>query len=156
MKKRIALFLVIALCLVGCGDAPSLVSHTHEDLTISIPEDFLDLSDADFAADMDFAYGLDPIGIIGLREEKAVFAAYGLELDLQQYGALVIKGNNVDCTLTEKDGIPTFTYEANGYTYVVTIWQTEEAFWTVQAYCPAERFADSQSQMWEILQSIAV
>lgn len=156
MKKLIALFLVLSLCLWGCGDTPLLVPHTHKDLTISIPEDFLNLADADFAADMDFAYGLDPIGIIGLREEKAVFAAYALELDLQHYGALVIKGNNVDCTLTEKDGIPTFTYEANSYTYVVTIWETDEAFWTVQAYCPTERFSDSQSQMWEILRSVTV
>lgn len=156
MKKWIALFLVVSLCLTACGDKLTLDPRTHGDLTIGIPEDFIDLSQEDFAAGLDFIYGLDPMAVNGLREEKAVLAAYGLDLDLQRYGELVIKGNNVESALSQRDGILTFTYEANGYTYLVTLWETEAAFWTVQAYCPTADYARVQDQMWQILSSVTV
>jgi cobyrinic acid a,c-diamide synthase len=50
----------------------------------------------------------------------------------------------------------TFTYEANGYTYLVTLLETESAYWTVQAYCPTTDFEAAKDQMWEILTSIKI
>ena len=159
MKKWIALLLALVLCagvLPGCGEKEEAVPHTYEDLTISLPADFIDLSGEDFAQDLTFIQGLDPIAVNGLREEKATFAAYGLELDLQRYGQLVLLSNNVSGKLEQKDGIWTFSYEAGGYTYLVTLWETEEAFWTVQAYCPVDDYSKVQKDMWEILSSVSV
>jgi len=156
MKKFFLLLIVLSLCLAACGTETGPVSHTHKDLTIQIPQDFIDLSGEEFAADLDFVYGLDPIAVNGLREEKATFQAYGVELDLESYGKFILMANNVSSQLQQKDGILTFTYESGEYTYVVTLYETEEAFWTVQAYCPTGDFPKVQKEMWKILSSVTV
>ena len=156
MKKLFAFLLVLSLCLTGCGAKAAAPTHAFEDLSIQIPEDYINLSDEDFAADLAFVFGKDPIALNGLREEKATFEAYGLELDLESYGKFVIMANNVTATLEQKDGIHTFSYESSGFTYVVTVWETENAFWTVQAYCPNENYGSVKGDMWEILSSVTV
>jgi hypothetical protein len=156
MRKLILLLLVFALCFTACGAKETTAPHTYDDLTIRIPTEYVELTGEDFAAGLDFIFGLDPIAINGLREEKATFEAYGLSLDLESYGSFVILANNVSATLEQKDGIHTFSYESGGFTYVTTIWETEDAFWTVQAYCPTENYAKAKKDMWNILSSVTV
>jgi len=93
MKKLILLLLLLSLCLVGCGHESAAPSYAFDDLSIQIPEDYINLSDEEFAEGLSFIFGHDPIAVNGLREAKAVFAAYGLELDLQTYGNLLAKSN---------------------------------------------------------------
>ena len=142
MKKLFALLLVFSLLLTGCGETET-ASHSYEDLTIQIPTDYIELTGEDFAAGLNFVFGKDPIAVNGLREEKATFEAYGL-------------ANNVSAAIAEKDGIYTFSYESSGFTYVVTVWETETAFWTVQAYCPTENYGSVKDDMWKILSSVTV
>ncbi len=156
MRKLILLLLVCTLCLTACGAEETTAPHTYEDLTIRIPVDYIELSDEEFAAELDFVFGLDPIAINGLREEKATFEAYGLEMDLERYGKLLIAANNVKTQLTQTDGIWNFSYTAGEMTYVVTLWETEEAFWTVQGYCPTEEYNKVKKDIWNILSSVTV
>ena len=156
MRKLILLLLVCSLCLAACSAEEATAPHAYEDLTIQIPTGYIDLSGEAFATELDFVFGLDPIAVNGLREEKATFEAYGLNLDLESYGKFVILANNISATLEQKDGIHTFSYESGGFTYVTTIWETEDAFWTVQAYCPTKNYAKVKKDMWNILSSVTV
>lgn len=159
MKKGIIFLLVVVLLsafLTGCGNRNTSAAYTHEDLTITLPADFIDLSEQDFAAELSFIYGLDPITVNGLREPKSTFAAYGLDVDLERYGQLLISGNNVQAKLEQKDDILFFTYTVNGFSYVVTLWESEDAFWMVQAYCPTETYNKAKSDIWNILSSVTV
>lgn len=156
MKKAAVLLLVLCLGIAGCGKESALVPRTHGDLTIGIPGDYLDLSEESFAEGLDFIYGLDPIAVNGLREPKETFTAYGLELDLERYGDLLLKSNQVDAGLSRQEELLYFTYTANGYTYLVTLWETDTAFWTVQAYCPADHFRRAEDTMWRILRSVTI
>ena len=156
MRKLIPLLLALSLFLSGCGHEPAAPSYAFDDLSIQIPEDYINLSDEDFAADLAFVFGKDPIALNGLREEKTLFEAYGLELDLQRYADLIRMSNNVSAEVTQRDGIWTFSYESGGFTYVVTLWETEDAFWTVQAYCPNENYGKVKDDIWEILSSVTV
>ena len=156
MKKLFVLILVISLCLTGCGVKEASVSHSIKDLTIRLPAGYLDLSNEVYAADLDFLFGKDPIALSGLREEKNTFASYGLDLDLESYGSFIMLSNNVSASLEQKDGIYTFSYESSGFTYIVTLWETEDAFWAVQAYCPSENYQKAKDEMWRILRSVKV
>ena len=156
MKKFILLLVVLSLCLAGCGAEETSAPHAVQDLTIRIPTDYIDLSGEAFAEGLDFFYGKDPIIINGLRETKETFMAYGLELDLQTYGELLMESNNVSSQLTQKDNIWNFSYTSGDFTYVVTLWETEEAFWTVQAYCPTADYDSIKDDIWEILSSVTV
>lgn len=158
MKKCVTFLLVLVLLctvLTGCGNTKS-TTYTHDDLTITLPADFIDLSAENFAAELSFIYGLDPIAVNGLRESKATFTAYGLDMDLERYGQLLISSNNVQAKLEQKDDMLFFTYASNGFTYVVTLWETEEAFWMVQAYCPTENYNKVKNDIWKILNSVTV
>ena len=156
MKKLFLLLLVVSLCLAGCAGKETAASHTYEDLTIQMPTDYIDLTHEDFASGLTFLFGKDPIAINGLREEKATFESYGLSLQLEDYGKLLMISNNITTTLAEKDGIPTFSYESSGMTYVVTLYETDAAFWTVQAYCPTADYSNLQNDIWEILSCVTV
>lgn len=156
MKKLLATLLILSLCLSGCGHEIAAPSYAFDDLSIQIPADFINLSEESFAEGLSFVFGKDPIAINGMREEKATFAAYGLDVDLQGYGDLLIKGNNVRAELVQTNGIWNFSYESGGFTYVVTLWETADAFWTVQAYCPTENYSKVKADMWEILSSVTV
>lgn len=156
MKKLLSLLLALILCLAGCGTEPAAPSYAFDDLSIQIPAEYINLSDAEFAEDLAFVFGLEPITVNGLREPKATFAAYGLEPNLEQYGQALIKANQVNAVLAEKDGICYFTYEADTYTYLVSLWETKDAFWTVQAYCPTAQYSKVHTDMWEILRSVTV
>ena len=156
MKKALLLLLILCMCMSGCGADIATAPHSFQDLTIQIPVDYIDLSDEEFAQDLSFVFGKDPIALNGHREEKALFAAYGLELDLQRYGDLLMKSNNVTSQLSEKDSILHFSYASGDFTYVVTLWETEEAFWTVQAYCPTQDYNKVQKDIWNILSSVTV
>ena len=159
MKKHFVLLLALVLCiglLSGCGTKEINALRTHEDLAIAIPSDFMDLSDRSYAKDLDFLYGLDPIAVNGLREEKAHMIEHGYDLNLEGYANLILLSNKISTKLTKKDGICTFSYDTDGYTYVVTIWETHDAFWTVQAYCPTQEYPQVSDQMWKILSSVTV
>ena len=154
MKKVLLLLLIVSLCLSGCSAKETTAPHTHEDLTIRIPTDYIDLSGEEYAQDLTFIYGLAPVTVSGLRDDKSMFTEFNL--DLNGYGQLILEINNLSSQLTEQDGIPTFTYEANRYTYLVTLWETEDAYWTVQAFCPTADYEAAKDQMWEILASIKI
>ena len=155
MRKHFVLLLVLVLCITllsGCGAKERSAPHVYEDLTIRLPITFLDLSDTTYGAEYDFLWGMEPITVSGLRDDKSLFEAYNL--NLEGYGMLVMVVNGLECTLSQTDGIWNFSYEADGYTYLVTLRETEKAFWTVQAYCPTEDYPQEKDQMWEILRSV--
>ena len=159
MRKLFVLLLALVLCITplsGCSAKDATVSHTHTDLTICLPSTFLDLSEETFARDYDFLYGLDPITVSGLRDEKARFVAYAPDLDLENYGMLVLQANGVSSSLYHTDNMLHATYEADGYIYVVTFWETKDAFWTVQAFCPKEDYQQVSAQIQQILCSVSV
>ena len=156
MRKLLILLLALSLLLAGCGHEVAAPSYAFQDLSIQIPEDYIDLSDEEVAQGLDFLFGKDPIALNGLREEKATFQAYGVDLDLQTYGKLLMRSNSVSGELEEKDGLLYFTYTAGELTYVVTLWETGEAFWTVQAYCPTADYSKAENDIWEILTSVTV
>ena len=157
MKKFANLLLALVLlctCLVGCDSRNSTATYTCDDLTITLPADFIDLSEKEFVADLSFVYGLDPIVVSGLRESKSTFHAY--DVDLQRYGELLISVNNVHANLEQKDSILFFTYASGGFSYMVTLWENEDAFWMVQGYCPTENYNKVKSDLWEILSTVTV
>lgn len=159
MKKLGILLLVLALLcasFTGCDKDKSTATYTVDDLSITLPADFIDLSGEAFASELAFVYGLDPIAVNGLRETKSTFTAYGLDIDLERYGQLLISSNNVNAKLEQRDDILYFTYASDNFTYVVTLWETEEAFWMVQAYCPTEEYNSIKADIWDILESVTV
>ena len=148
MRRFLPLLLALTVFLLGaCGTR----SQAHGDLTVQLPDEFVDLSDESFASDFDFLYQGRGVAVAGIRESRqAVAAAYG-QLDAQQYAALSMKLHGIPGDPVRTDGIWHFSYSAvsNGQqiAYLCAVYETEESFWLVQSYCPAEHY-DAQI-MWQ-------
>ena len=158
IKVIVALLLVCAL-FAGCGVLCDQ-ERTCEDLTITIPGHFLDMSDQDYAKGMNFLYGFNDIAVVGIRETKESLAFYDADLTLEEYGALVMQGNGLDGDMELKEGLYTFEYEASNagqtFTYLGAVFEGEEAFWIVQAYCLSDEYEQHQADMMKWLKSVKV
>ena len=156
MKKPMQAFiclLVLVCILTGCSD-PVGKQMQYEDLSLTLPADFLDLSEESYAKDADFLYGWRTLVFMGLSEKKANLK----EMTLDEYTGYVISGNKLSCTPTVTGSGYVFTYEAavenTLYTYVTATVEGKTNFWILQFYCPSENLAENQPEIDIILQSI--
>ena len=94
-KRTAILCLCLALCLLaGCAKYPLGITVTCKDLQVTVPGDFVNLSEDSYAQDADFLYGWNTLVFMGLAEDKSKLQ----EMTLEAYTALVISGNGRDCT----------------------------------------------------------
>ena len=156
MKFRRIFCLLVLLCLLaGCTD-PIGRTVTHEDLLLTLPGDFLDLSGESYAQDADFMYGRKTLVFQGLSEKKSDLQ----EMTLAQYTSYVITGNGIASTPAPYGDGFTFTYDApigdKTYTYTVATFEGPERFWILQFYCPKENLAENQPEIEVILEGLQV
>lgn len=157
MKRYMTAFLSVMLALfmlAGCAENPMLDTIAHEDILLTLPIDFLDLSQESFAKDADFLYGYDSLIVMGMAEKKSALQ----EMTLEQYTDLVISGNKLT-DAPKKDGDRyLFTYEmpvGDGvYTYEVATFEGSTHFWIVQCYCPKADYNKHEISIAAILGSI--
>ena len=153
MKRIFSLavcLLLVAVSLSGCGRE----LYKAGALEIAIPDNYIDLSQADYAKDADFLFGRDTLIVMGIAEKKA-----GLkEMTLAEYTDLLISGNELETARTLGPNGYRFAYRAtvgeDTYTYYTGTFEAGDHFWTVQCYCPTGDFAKHSQQMEEILASV--
>jgi len=152
--------LLLALCLLwGCGTDEEMQTITCNDLKISLPQTFQDLSQAHYAEGVAFTFGTENMGICGTWEDKTALGAYFPDIDVRQYAELFVRTNHLSSVVDIVDGIPCFTYTVTGETtvqYLCGIFETESNFWVVQAYSSPEDFEALYDQMWEYIASVQV
>ena len=157
--KRFALAvlsLMMGVCLLaGCGDTyPEGKILTFPDMQLTLPGDFIDLSQEGIDADADFLYGRKTLIVKGAAEEKAKLQ----EMTLEEYTALVISGNQLQCTPQAYGKGYQFTYETavgeENYTYITATFEGKTNFWLFQLYCPTAELAENQPEIDMILSGI--
>lgn len=158
MKRLFCLAIVILLCfgsLCGCNDDTKV--YERGGLSLELPAYFEDKSSESFAGDYAFLYTYGGTGFLGICENRSDFPAGYENMGLEAYGKFVIFGNNLSCELEKKDGFYTFSYEKDTpegkLTYVAILLESEDAFWTVQAYCLSSLYEKNTSFMWDSLTS---
>ena len=157
--KRLALW---ALCLImavsllaGCGDDfPEGKVLQYADLQLTLPGDFMDLSNEGIGADADFIYGRKTLIVTGAAEDKSKLQ----EMTLEEYTALVISGNKLDATPIAYGKGYQFAYETavgdEVYRYVTATFEGENNFWLFQFYCPLADVEANQPEIDMILSGI--
>jgi len=153
----LCLILMLSL-LCGCGSITKTV--TCMELSLEIPVEGIDLSSQDYAQELDLLYGVGNVAVVAVHEPKATLEGYIEGLSLEQYGELVIQMHELDSGLIQKDGLWTFSYEADNagemFTYITAVYESDVNFWTVQAYCPTAEYEQHRSAMWEIVSSAKI
>ena len=156
MKRAAKLLLCLRVCLFllpGCRQQEEVFSC--EDLSLTLPAGYMNLSAEPYAADADFLLGRDRVIIRGITEDKAALLAQNPDMTLGRYGQRMLLSNGLSCPL-EQDN--TFTYEATvgdtAYTYTGIIWEGDVHYWVVQLYCPSEVFPSKQQEILQIMDSL--
>ena len=161
MKRFLRVAVPILLFIsIFCGCSDDTRTFQKGDLSIKLPSYFEDRSNESYAKSYDFLYTYGGTGFLGICEKRSDFPSGYEKMDLEAYGKFVIYGNNLSCELTKRDGVYTFTYEKDApegkLTYIAIVLETEDAFWTVQAYCLSKFYLENASLMWECLKSAKV
>lgn len=151
---KVFICLLVLMCLLtGCND-PVGVSIVCDDILLTLPADFIDLSGDSYGKDADFLYGRKTLVFMGLAEKKTSLQ----EMTLDEYTGYVISGNGLSCSPTVFGNGYLFTYEATiegtVYTYVTATYEAEHNFWIFQFYCPSTDLENSKPEIDIILQSI--
>ena len=143
--------LLLALCLLavcllaGCAatKAPEAMQVSCQDIVFTVPGDFLNLSDEDYAKDTEFMYGRGTLVFTGMAERKDSL----IDMDLQQYTGYVISTNGVQATAEKSGNGYRFSYEKQVgddlYAYVVQTFEGPSSFWIFQFYCPKENLQEN-------------
>lgn len=170
MKKLLSVALILALVMTlfaGCNVAEKLgeISKdkelTFDDLSLTVPGLYLDLTETVGNDALSFVYGIGDTAVLGLKEARTEVTAVMPEVDTaKEYAELFLDANGVETEITEKDGIVTFTYSASAsgqnFTYLCGAFANDENFWVVQAYSYTENFKENEADFWNILKSVKV
>ena len=157
--KRIALLslcLLMAVCLLtGCNDDyPEGITLEFADLQLTLPGDFIDLSEEGVDADADFLYGRKTLIVKGAAEDKKRL----LEMNLEQYTQQVIGGNQLKTTPEVFGKGYVFTYQKTAnekeFTYITATFESNDNFWLFQFYCPSEDLEENRPEIDIILSGI--
>lgn len=156
MKTQIRLIALLAvLCLIFCGCAKEDQVVTVQELTITVPGDYIDCSMEDYAASYTMVYGSKTGAVMALKELRSTFAEYGMEnMSVMEYAELLKEGYQLDTALVESNGMVSFTFENQGNTYLAGAFATEDAFWLIQAGCPSGNFNSQKETLQKILNSV--
>ena len=153
--KRLALLLIAAVLLLGGCSDPVGKPLVQEDIRLTLPADFIDLSQESYAKNADFYFGRKTLIFHGLSEKKAVFLE---EMSLEEYTAHVIKANELTCSAEANGSGYLFSYEAligdTTYTYITATFEGSVNFWILQFYCPTANLAENKAEIEIILESI--
>jgi hypothetical protein len=156
MRRALSLIfslLLLAGSLTGC----SAQHWRYEELSFTLPSDFQNRSAEGYAADFDFLFENGAVALAGIRETKHSLSGFG-DIDAAAYTQLVIQYNGLTCHPVQKGDLLCFRYEAVSggipMTYLCAVYEAENSFWQVQAYCATADLPAQEQTMWDLITSM--
>ena len=152
LTLTLSLLLLLGICC-GCS-----VQHwRYEELSFTLPGEFQNCSNESYAADFDFLFDNGTVAIAGIRETKQALSGFGA-IDAASYTQLVIEHNSLTCQPAQNSGLWCFSYEAVSHgtpiTYLCAVYEAEQSFWQIQAYCASADFSVNEAAMWDWILSM--
>lgn len=154
MKKIISLFLVLAtlLTFAGCSikDRKDKV-FTCEELSIVLNDGYVETQVEGYTACFDSS----TVAVFVLKEEFSLMAGFE-DYTLEQYADLVLQANSIrNPQRADTDGLTCMKYsyfntEKNqDYTYLASLYKSDNAFWMVQFVCESEDYPEHEAYFIE-------
>ena len=154
--KLATLCLVLAVLLCACS-LPDRV-FTCKNLSITLPGSFADLSSTLDGDDLDFFYMTAKTGITGYRVEKASMTEDAESLTPENFVELMQYSNAHTGKVTHRGDICSYIYTAEtdgeDFTYLVAVFDAEDALWVLQCYCRTAEFSKTEETFWSYLETV--
>ncbi|MBR6652789.1 MAG: hypothetical protein IKL30_06455 [Anaerotignum sp.] len=154
--KLLTLCLAACLLLTACGGAKTTV-FSYEGLTVEVPRNYKQITGAEVDA-YTFALANSKASMMGIREEKAIFEAYGLDPTLEEYANMVQAANQKEMDMSTYNGqiMMNFTSTVNGetYEYLASVYESEDAYWVIQCGCRSKDYEKYRGDFFSQLLSV--
>ena len=131
--KKIIISLLLSAVLLLAGCAAKHKTFSANGLSITLTEDFENSGYSSYSA----AYASDDVFAVTLKEDFVYFET--LPASLTEYAEILRDANNLDADITENDGLVYYTYDIYDIDtqelyriFYVFVYQTDDAFWSVQ------------------------
>ena len=152
--------LVLCGLLCGCETPQKLQSVTCDELTLSLPASYVDLSDKDYAKGFSLVYGFENEAVLAISESLSPLNEYYPDINAEKYAMLFVETNGLSSQVGKLGELVTFTYTADvnetELTYLCGVYMSDKNFWCVQFYCPTPDFAENEQRFMGYLQKIQV
>ena len=156
----LTVLLLTAALFTGCNGTEKETTFTCGELSITLPAEYKDLSQQDYAADFDFLYGLPNEAVLGFKQARASLETSRPNLTAKEYAQLFIDAAELSCAVEELDGLVFFTYSAMAgdteVTYLCSAFKSEINFWIIQFYCPSNTYSQHEADFIRYLRSVKV
>ncbi len=156
LSRLLILSIIACLLLTACSGGKTTI-FTCEGLTVEVPKNYRQITGEEAQA-YTFALANSKTSMMGLREEKALFEAYGLNLTLDEYAMLVQTANEKEMNIsTYNDQIMmNFTSMVDGetYEYLASVYESEDAFWLIQCGCLSSNYEKYRGDFFSQLLSV--
>lgn len=158
--RILAAVLLAVTVLTGCTGLLEDKTITCNELSVTLPGIYVDLSEQDYAADFDFLYGFNDEAVLGFKQDRASLEASMPGITAKDYAELFVDAAELNSTVTEQEGLITFTYTAIAdnveFTYLCGAFMSDTNFWIVQFYCPTEDYTDKEADFLGYLKTVQV
>lgn len=151
-KVGIIILIVFSLVIGGCFNS-SLKQKDYASHGFNIKMDD-NMSEKDIVATT-ASFMNDKVAISALKEEFAILEAVdiGSNSTVEDYALAVIKSNNNNYELKEKDGLNYFEYEqtvgGKDYYFYVVVYKSKNAFWLVTFTCEKSNKEEYQDKFFK-------
>lgn len=155
-----AAVLLLSALFTGCSGGEKEKTFTCGELSITLPAAYEDLSGQEYAADYDFLYGSSSKAVLGFTQSRASLEEKIPGITAKLYAQMFMEAVQLPGTVTEQDGLVTFTYTANAsgteVTYLCSAFMSQTNFWIVQFYCPSIDYGKNEADFLRYLRSVTV
>ena len=133
---------------------PQEITFSRNGVTVTLPGNFTDFSEAPVGKPYAFLYADPLVGLFGIEESKETVDESVTSLETYAaYRASLVGGEAM-----EQDGLWTLSYEDNTQNevqnMVCAFYETESAYWTIQSYCTWDCFETSEEVMWSYVKAV--
>ena len=158
MKKLIAVLIaaVMIVSLAGCELFPKEKAFSVEEMFITLNDTFTEAKFEGYTK----AFDSRNVAVFVLREDKSLLG--GVEISLAEYADLTRAANagRGPGEVKNEDGLTFFEYDYYGndgttiYSYLTTMFESDQAFWLVQFACDQTQWDKLRPEMVKYAQSV--
>ena len=161
MKRLFSLMSAVLIALsvlAGCQKPVKDQTVVCQDLTLTLPGNYVNQINEPFAEDLDLLYSHGTEAVLAFKQERAALETVFPELNAESFAEMFIQKAGLEIAVELHDDLVTFTYTAEadgtGVTYLTGVYMTEKNFWVVQFYCPSADFSGRQADFLRYLSKI--
>lgn len=149
MKKQnfikiiaVVMMSLIMVAFVGCEPAPKPKTFSNAGMSITLTSEYTEKEMVQFTS----CYMTSSVVVSALKEEFSLLPGFS-NYTLRQYASMIISNNGLSGVTSKTSESGKYVYfkfektvSGKDYSYFVTCFKSDDAFWAIQFYCESKNY----------------